>query len=64
MCIRDSLSWTVLLALAPLLWWPVEGWQARGEWIEPDFVWPLLALPFMLLRGAEASGLRAFPEDA
>ena len=38
-----------LVAAAPLLYWPVAGWRARGVWSEPLWRWPLVALPFFAL---------------
>jgi len=43
---RPSLAWTGLMVLAPLLYWPLTEWQARAEWIEPAWLWPLVALSF------------------
>jgi hypothetical protein len=39
-------AWLVLVALAPLLYWPLAGWHARGEWVEPAWLGLALALPF------------------
>ncbi len=44
-----SLAVTWLLAAAPLLYWPVARWQAEGVWVEPGWLWPLVALPFAAL---------------
>lgn len=42
-------SWTWLLAAGPLLHWPVTEWQRAGRWVEPAWLWPVLALPFVAL---------------
>lgn len=60
--LQGSLAWSVLLALAPLLYWPLGRWQAEGVWQEPAWLWPALALPFLgctvfeLLRRRRARG--------
>lgn len=46
-------AWFWLAAASPLLYWPLVGWQARGEWLEPAWSWPLLAIPFFLLFGLD-----------
>ena len=47
--LRPSLAWGWLVAAAPLLYWPLEGWRARGVWEEPAWLWPAYALPFFAL---------------
>lgn len=42
-------AFAFLVAFAPLFYWPLAGWRARGEWHEPSWLWPLVALPFGLL---------------
>lgn len=56
-------SLELLAALSPLLYWPLAGWRARGEWLEPVWLWPLVALPFFAflaldLRRGRARGVR------
>ena len=46
-------AWWWLAAVSPLLYWPLVEWQARGEWLEPAWSWPLVALPFFLLLGTD-----------
>lgn len=46
---RLATSWLWLAAASPLLYWPLTGWQARAEWVEPAWLWPSVALPFFLL---------------
>lgn len=58
LALRPALSWSVLLALAPVAYAPVAGWRARGEWHEPVWTWALLALPFAALWLREALGAR------
>jgi hypothetical protein len=60
---RPSIAWTWLLVLAPLLYWPLTEWQARAEWIEPDWLWPLLCLPFLAMLVAECMGKGPFTKD-
>ncbi|WP_145068932.1 hypothetical protein [Engelhardtia mirabilis] len=38
----------LLVAVAPLLYWPLEGWHRAGEWSEPGWLWPAVLLPCML----------------
>ena len=66
--LRPRFSWLWLAVAAPLLYWPLAGWKARGEWVEPGWVWPILALPFFLAsviewraRRARAGGVGARP---
>lgn len=54
-----SAAWLWLLAAAPLAYAPLAGWQMRGEWIEPAWLWPVIAIPFwVLLWRARGRGLR------
>lgn len=39
-------AWLFLIAVSPLLYWPIAGWQLRGEWHVPAWTWPVCALPF------------------
>lgn len=48
-----SMAWTLLVATAPLLYLPLVGWQARGEWVWPGWLWPSVALPFLGLLAIE-----------
>ena len=43
----------LLLALAPLLYAPLEGWQERGVWETPAWIGPTLAAAFLTLRAGE-----------
>ena len=52
-------SWLWLAAAAPLLYWPLAGWRASGEWVEPGWVWPILALRFFLASAVEWFARRA-----
>jgi hypothetical protein len=48
-----SRAWLWTILVAPLLYWPLEQWQRAGVWVEPAWLWPLVALPFFgLLVGA------------
>ena len=42
-----------LVALAPLFYWPLAGWRSEGVWTEPTWLWPLVALPSLLLLAHE-----------
>jgi len=46
---RTAAAWLWLATVSPLLYWPLTEWQARGEWIEPSWSWPVVAIPFFLL---------------
>jgi hypothetical protein len=46
---RASSAWCWLVAVAPILYWPVAAWQSQGIWREPLWMWPLVALPFLAL---------------
>jgi hypothetical protein len=43
-----SVAWTGLLAVAPLLYWPVPRWRTEAIWEEPVWLWPLVAGPFLV----------------
>lgn len=51
---RASPGWALLVAGAPLCYWPLTEWRARGEWIEPAWLWPAVALPVLALLALEA----------
>jgi len=40
LALRPSLAWTALVAAAPLLYWPLEGWRTEAVWVEPGWLWP------------------------
>ena len=44
-----SRAWTWLVVVAPVLYAPIATWQLEGRWIEPAWVWPVVALPFFAL---------------
>jgi hypothetical protein len=63
LALHRARSFEFLAAVAPLLYWPLAGWRTRGEWHEPAWLWPLVALPFFLLLAFDllrvrSSGLR------
>lgn len=35
-----------LVAVAPLTYWPLPRWRAEQVWVEPAWLWPVVALPF------------------
>ncbi len=49
----SSRAWAFLLASAPLLYWPLTEWKERGLWLEPSWLWPVVALPFLVTLAAE-----------
>ncbi len=57
LAVRPSRALGFLVAVAPLLYWPLRSWHTRGTWEEPPWLWPLLALPFFTLLALD--GLRA-----
>lgn len=60
LALRPALSWSALVACAPLLYWPVQGWRRERVWEEPAWLfpllgglfWTLLLLDFLRLRRA------------
>ncbi len=48
-----SRAWAYLLASAPLLYWPLTEWKEREVWLEPSWLWPVVALPFLVALAAE-----------
>jgi hypothetical protein len=57
LALRPMLGWSLLVALAPLLYWPVARWRVEGVWSEPGWLWPVLVLA--LLGGGVLDLLRA-----
>lgn len=49
LALRPAPAWSVLVAAAPLLYWPVRGWRAEGVWAEPGWLYPLLGGLFWVL---------------
>ena len=47
--LRPRVAWLWVGDSAPLLYVPLAGWHARGEWSEPGWVWALIALPALAL---------------
>lgn len=46
---RDARALTWLACVAPLAFFPVVGWQRAGTWVEPVWLWPVLAVPLAVL---------------
>lgn len=44
--LRPARAFAWLVAVAPLLYAPLDVWQRDGRWIEPAWLWPIFALPF------------------
>lgn len=61
---RPSLAWSWLVASAALFYWPLGGWHARQEWIEPAWIWwaiaPLFAALWIVER-ARSARVRSLP---
>ena len=51
LCPSPAFLW--LLTTAPLTYWPLGRWQSEGLWIEPAWLWPTVALPFLVLLAIE-----------
>lgn len=47
--LRRDAEWVWMLAVVPLWYAPLHGWRHDGIWIEPQWAWPLVALPFAAL---------------
>jgi len=58
LALRSMPAWSALVAASPLLYWPVDGWRARGVWEEPAWLFPVLGGVFWLTLAFEA--LRAW----
>ena len=62
LALRPMLGWSLLVALAPLLYWPLARWRAEGVWSEPGWLWPVLVLAllgggvFEILRARRSAG--------
>lgn len=57
LALRPALAWSALVACAPLLYWPVQGWRAQHVWEEPAWLFPVLGGLFWALLLCD--GLRA-----
>lgn len=44
-------AWVYLIAVSPLLYWPIVAWQTQGVWHVPAWTWPLCAGPFFAWLG-------------
>ena len=49
LALRPAPAWSTLVAAAPLLYWPVDGWRARRVWEEPAWLFPVLGGLFWML---------------
>jgi hypothetical protein len=59
--LRTTRAWLWLATASPLLYWPLVGWQTRGEWVEPGWSWPAVAVPFFLLLALDFAASRRHP---
>ena len=53
--LRPRAAWLWLAAAVPLSYWPVAEWTAGGDWHEPSWIWPVIAVPFFALSIAAAA---------
>lgn len=56
--LRADAEWVVLAAAAPLLYAPLAAGRERGDWTEPSWLWPCVALPFFALLVARVARAR------
>lgn len=45
-------AWLLLVAAAPLFYLTLVRWRTEGVWEEPAWLWPAIALPFLVLLAA------------
>ena len=55
LCLRPLRGAPLLVALAPLFYWPLRAWRADAVWVEPAWLWPAVALPCLLLCALDAA---------
>lgn len=48
----DRTAWLLLVAAAPLFYLTLVRWRLEEVWEEPVWLWPAIAVPFLLLQGA------------
>ena len=53
LALAPSLAWTALVAVGPLLYWPVARYRVEGVWVEPAWLFPALAGGFWALLALE-----------
>jgi len=46
---RPSLAWSWLVASIPLSYWPLDAWKEHGRWIDPAWIWWVIAPMFAVL---------------
>jgi len=66
LALRPMPALGLLVALVPLLYWPLAGWQADGVWLEPPWLWASVALPpglLAILLWLGARGSRALQDS-
>jgi hypothetical protein len=49
LCHRPSCAWSWLVAGSALFYWPLSGWKAAQQWIEPGWIWWAVAPAFAAL---------------
>ncbi len=49
LAVRRAPAFAFLAVAIPLAFVPVIGWQREGAWLEPPWLWPVVALPFLLI---------------
>jgi hypothetical protein len=55
LALRLELAWAWLAGVAPLLYVTLERGRAAGDWSEPAWLWPVVALPFLVLLAARCA---------
>jgi hypothetical protein len=46
---KPDLAWSWLVAVAALSYWPLTGWKSQQLWLEPGWIWWLIAPLFAAL---------------
>jgi len=61
--LRPNLAFSMWIAAAPLMYWPLAGWLNQGVWTEPEWQGPVFSITFgaLWLAGAGWSWLREKP---
>lgn len=46
---RPSYAWSFVVAAVALFYWPLDGWKAQAQWVEPVWVWWVVVPTFAAL---------------
>lgn len=60
LALERSRAFAYLVVVIPLAYAPLAAYRIDGRWIEPAWLWPVLAVPFFTLLGLDAFG-RSIP---